>query len=247
MTYLLGKLEPREDTRTLRLASYLDRATLPSVPTALDLTGYVHQPWPMDGNDRLGDCTIAAAAHMVQLWSAMTRLSEVVFPEQLVESVYMQLTGGHDTGLACLDVLNFWRQNGIGGQHILAFASVAPKNRLDVKLALDLFGGSYLGVQLPISAQLQTGPGKTWRSGRGKTAAPGSWGGHCVPIVAYDGLGVSVVTWGFVQKMTWAFVSRYVDECWALLPQDFMQRGNPVSGFDFAALQADLAQIGTEG
>ncbi|HWC46742.1 MAG TPA: hypothetical protein VG868_11575, partial [Casimicrobiaceae bacterium] len=72
----LGKLPVRLDVRTLRLARYVDRAKLPAPPTQLDLTANVPE-WPMYANDRIGDCTIAAAAHMIEAWTAASRARAV--------------------------------------------------------------------------------------------------------------------------------------------------------------------------
>ena len=62
----LGKLPYREDSRTLFIANYLT-PQLPPPPPALDLTRKV-KAWPMYNNDQIGDCTCAAAGHMVELW-----------------------------------------------------------------------------------------------------------------------------------------------------------------------------------
>ena len=66
---MLGKLPSRVDPRTLSLARYLDRELLPAPPPELDLAEQVIS-WPMYANDRIGDCTTAAAAHMVEAWTA---------------------------------------------------------------------------------------------------------------------------------------------------------------------------------
>jgi hypothetical protein len=67
---LLGRLPVRRDVRTLALARYVDRAELPQPPVRLDMTRRV-PGWPMYANDRLGDCTCAAAGHMIEAWPAM--------------------------------------------------------------------------------------------------------------------------------------------------------------------------------
>ena len=79
----LGRLPPRTDVRTLRLGRYVDRAKLPPPPPDLDLASAVHD-WPMYANDRIGDCTIAAAAHMIEAWTAPARGTAVEVGEQPV-------------------------------------------------------------------------------------------------------------------------------------------------------------------
>ncbi len=68
----LGKQPYKHDPRTMRLAKYIDMGALPPAPTELSYADKVH-PWPMYGNDQLGDCTIAAAGHMIELWGAMDK------------------------------------------------------------------------------------------------------------------------------------------------------------------------------
>ena len=65
----LGKLPVRTDVRTLRLRKYVDEPALPTPPASIDLTAHVGD-WPMYANDTRGDCTTAAAGHMIEAWTA---------------------------------------------------------------------------------------------------------------------------------------------------------------------------------
>ena len=110
-----------------------------------------------------------------------------------------------------------------------------------------VFEGCYIGVQLPISAQAQVQNHQPWSVppggpiGDGK---PGSWGGHAVPVVAYDSRGVTVVTWGALQMMTWSFWEAYCDEAYAILSNDYLDgKKKAPSGFSLQELQADLADL----
>jgi hypothetical protein len=71
---------------------------------------------------------------------------------------------------------------------------------------------------------------------------PGSWGGHAVPVVAFDRKGLWVVTWGELLHMTWAFWNVYVDEAYAIVAQDQMNGGgiSPL-GLDIDALERLLS------
>jgi hypothetical protein len=51
----------------------------------------------------------------------------------------------------------------------------------EIATAIWLFGGAYIGVELPISAQNQD----VWDVADGPDAEPGSWGGHAVYLVGY--------------------------------------------------------------
>jgi hypothetical protein len=243
MNFRTGKLAPRVDSRTLRLAAFLLPATLPTPPSALTYASRV-PAWPMYGNDQLGDCTCAAAGHMIELWG---KLEGKTFHPTLkaIEAAYHHLSPG-DQGAVMLDVLNYWRKTGIASHKLFAFAALDLKNTEHVKLGVSMFGGVYLGVNLPISAQGQTGPGKVWDVPPGGVAgvgAPGSWGGHAINVVGYDSAGLDVITWGAVQRVTWSFWSVYADEAWVLLSADW-QHPKASAGIDFAALQRALGQLG---
>src|ERR1035441_10370083 len=62
----LGKSVARHDPRTLLLASYVTR-TLPAPPASFDVTSKV-KAWGMMDNDQIGDCTCAAAGHLLMEW-----------------------------------------------------------------------------------------------------------------------------------------------------------------------------------
>ena len=86
----LGKLPVRTDVRTLRLARYVDRAKLPPPPPDLDLAAAVLH-WPMYANDRVGDCTTAAAAHMIEAWTAPVRGEAVEVSERAVLAAFAKV------------------------------------------------------------------------------------------------------------------------------------------------------------
>src|SRR6476661_8964635 len=123
----LGKLPVRTDVRTLSLARYIESAELPPPPPDLDLAEAVPE-WPMYGNDRIGDCTTAAAAHMIEAWTAPTRGEPVEVSERAVLAAFGRVkqvdrvTG--EEGAVVLDVLAYWRRRGIGGHRIGAFVRV---------------------------------------------------------------------------------------------------------------------------
>ena len=83
----------------------------------------------------------------------------------------------------------------------------------------------------------------TGRAGSTAPTRPGSWGGHAVDVVGYDEAGLTVVTWGALKRMTWAFWGRYGDEAWCVLSPDFLADGRSPQGFDLEALQRDLALV----
>jgi hypothetical protein len=62
--------------------------------------------------------------------------------------------------------------------------------------------------------------------------------------VAYDTRGVTVVTWGALQPMTWSFWEAYCDEACAILSTDYLNdKQESPAGFNMQQLQADLADL----
>jgi hypothetical protein len=241
---MLGKLPVRTDVRTLSLARYVDSSRLPSPPDAFDETSGVDS-WPMYANDRIGDCTTAAAAHMIEAWTAAGQGHTVLISERAVldafEHVKVTDPATGEEGAIELDVLRYWRKEGIGRHRIGAYTRVAVHDHPLVRTAAWLFGGLYIGVQLPLTAQDQAV--WDWAGSLAGRARPGSWGGHAVDVVRYGDQGLTVVTWGRLQKVTWSFWDRYCDEAYCILSDDFLKHGNAPNGFDLAALEADLALV----
>jgi hypothetical protein len=240
----LGKLPARVDPRTLSLARYVDREVLPAPPPALDLSTGVAE-WPMYANDRLGDCTTAAAGHMIEAWTATAAGAAVEISEAAVlaafDAVKIVDPASGAEGAVELDVLKLWRSGGIGGHRVGAFARVSRGDHGLVITGAWLFGGLYIGLQLPLRAGDQDV--WDWEGRLDGPDAPGSWGGHAVDVVAYDEVGLTVVTWGALKRMTWAFWDRYCDEAWCVLSTDYLAAGRSPAGFDLEALRRDLALV----
>jgi len=69
--------------------------------------------------------------------------------------------------------------------------------------------------------------------------------GHAVAAVGYDGADITIVTWGHIKKMTWAFYEAYSDEAWAVLSPDWFKEGrSPRYGFDIDTLAMEIDRIG---
>jgi hypothetical protein len=248
-TVKLGKLAPKHDARTFKLERYVK--LVPPSPPQASYQAHVKN-WPMMLNDSLGDCTCACAGHMIEQWTAYNGGSIITPPDSSILTAY-EAVGGYnpgdpstDNGANILDVLNYWRKTGIDGHKILGYATVNTANLEEVKQAVYLFGNIYLGIQLPISAQSQDG---LWTVADGGTNgspnnAPGSWGGHAIPVVEYDSEELVIVTWGQLWRVSWNFFLDYVDEAYAVLSQDWFDKNQDAfNGFDITTLEADLAGL----
>ncbi len=240
----LGRRHAKTDSRTLRLAKYF-KDGLPAAPPAKDWTKKVKN-WGMMLNDVHACCTIAAAAHAVQVWSAHTQ-GEITIRDSMVMHYFEKWDGYDpsnpktDAGGVELDVLKAWRKSVFDTHKLFAFASVSCTNLEEIRQAIHLFGGVYIGINLPITAKKQA----IWDvvPHGGADARPGSWGGHAVFVPKYEGHGFTCVTWGELKPMTSIFWNKYVDEAHVLLGHDWIEQMGSPAGFDLQELKADVAKI----
>jgi hypothetical protein len=240
-----GRLPAQPARPHLRFSAALSAAAAP--PAVSDwLSPVPAANWGVEGNDAWGDCTCAGVAHK--------RIGDVFVNQGVTLSVstaqtlalYSAVTGFDpnagpsgsnptDQGALCQDVLDFWRKNGFLGEKIIAFAKVDLSNIAEVKQAIAMFGQIYCGFNFPGSAMDQFNAGQPWDVVKGAQIE----GGHCVTIGAYDAGGLECVTWGAVQRLTWAFLGKYFDEAWVIVTPDMV---NAASGDD--ALGLTLFQLG---
>jgi hypothetical protein len=242
-TLRFGKHAPKHDYRTLLLRNYLS-SKLADPPASYDVLSRVYTAlkisdptklFPMDGNDTYGDCTIAALAHAVTVFRGLIGKKKIWDAKSVIKT-YMHLTGGIDSGLNELDVLNYWHSHSVDGDKILAYASIGVKNHTHIKQAIQLFGGVYIGFQVQQNCVEEFNAGKPW------TPGPLTNDGHAVFVTEYDSKGVTVLTWGKTQKATWAWWDECVDEAYAILPPEAKDADFDL-GFNFKQLKADLAEV----
>lgn len=239
----------RQDKRTLLLEKYT--STMPAPPARNFFQERV-RTWEMMGNDALGNCTCAAAGHMIEQWTAYASTEIHPTDAQIIKAY--EDVGGYvpgrpetDQGAVMLDVLNYWRQTGIAGHQIVAYVRVRIASPFQMMAAASLFGNVYLGLQLPLSAKDQFAKGQEWEVAGVPDFdrnQPGSWGGHCVPIVGYDPKRLLCVTWGATKFMSWDFLRAYADEAYAVLTLDWIRKDNvSPSGFNINSLIANMKTV----
>ncbi len=247
LTTKLGKAAPRLDRRTFKLAKYLP-AIIPPPPPEVSWVTKVPK-FPMYLNDELGDCVAAAAGHMINQWTYYATGAEQMPSDGAILKAYEDVGGyipgdpATDNGTSMLDMLNYWRQTGVAGHKILAFVTVDPTRHDEIFSAIQLFGSLYTGIQLPISAQGEA----AWTVPNGGAfgdGSPGSWGGHAIPIMGASPKSYTCITWGQRLKMSHTFFSDYVDECYAVLSIDWLNKtGISPSLLNLDQLKEDLAQL----
>lgn len=242
--FKLGRKAVKTDSRTLKLAKYLS-AGIVSPPVSVDWSKGIYQ-WGMMLNDTLGCCTIAGVGHAIQVLTANAG-TEATVPDSTILQYYENWDGyvdgdpSTDNGGIELDVLNDWKQNGFSGHKLLAFADPAVSNLTEIKQAIALFGGLYIGLSVTDQVmQNNNDPTVPWDVTPQDTID----GGHCVYAVGYDPNFVYIISWGQIYKMTWAYWTANVDEAHALISPDFIAaNGLDAAGFNLTQLRADLAAI----
>lgn len=241
--FRFGRKAVKRDSRTLKLRAYA--GTLPPPPATVDYSKGILQ-FGMMLNDTLGDCTIAGCAHAVQIWTANST-SEITLPDSTILAYYEQWDGyvsgdpSTDNGGVELDVLNDWRKSSFAGHILTAYADPDVTNVTEIKQAINLFLGIYIGMNVTNQVMESAGnPVVAWD----QTGDTSSAGGHAVYVVGYDATYFYFVSWGQVYKMTLAYWQANVDEAHALMSPDLLgSSGLSASGFNTSQLLADLAAI----
>jgi hypothetical protein len=231
--FKLGRLE-KVAVDLAPLHTYFDNGTLPVAPPKCTYALKVN--YPMCDNDRLGCCVLAGHIHLTQALTYEIAGQYVVPNGEAIQTEYFSLTGGADTGLVESTFLTTAQKAPICGSQVDVFCPFDHTQIDHVKSVIYTFGGAFLGVTLPQSAQNQF-PG-TW------TVVPGSpiVGGHCIVAVGYDAQYVYVVTWGRVIRCTWEWFATYVDEAYAIIYTEEVQKNRgPLKQLDITRLRADIA------
>ena len=229
----LGRLPKDESTQVLAMKKYAPN--LPAPLAAVTNSAKVAQPWGMMLNDNEGDCTIAAIGHAIQTWTANNGNEQTVADAD-VQTAYVAVTGAegaaydpttgaNDNGCQMTDVLPYMQNTGLGGHKIGPWVAVDHTNHNELMLAIQWFGGIYIGVGLPLASQTQTiwtVPNKIRFPRLKHQWQPGSWGGHAIFVVDYDATYLTCVTWGALQKMSWAWFDAYCDEAYGIVSPDWV-------------------------
>lgn len=237
-----GRLAPDPDKPHLKYAAIV-HDDLPQPPPAADWLSTVPPgAWGMCANDRYGDCTCAGVAHK-RIGDVYVNHNGQVLTVTDTDTLglYTDITGFNpddpstDQGAMCQDVLAYWRKHGFLSEKPVAFAKVNVHDETEVKQAIAAFGQLYCGFEVPGTAMDQFNNGQPWDVVKGSSIE----GGHCVTVGAYDEDGLTCVTWGTTQKMTWAFFKEYFDEAWIVIGPDML---DPKTGLDHLGVSLDALE-----
>lgn len=248
MPLKLGRKPNDPSKPRIRLAAHLNVASPP--PDEAMWTGV--PDWGVLMNDQLGDCTCAGDGHLAEILTFYGQGTETVITDAEVLAAY-EAVGGYDPnagppgsnptdqGATVQAALGYLRKPGIGGVAIAAFAEVDPGNLTEIKAACAELGPLSAGVNLPAVAQQQFGDGQPWDV---VADDGGIEGGHCIVLAGYDPEFLYFVTWGKVQKATYAWWAKYGEEIWAVVARDWVSpKGDDPEGVNMASLGAEFAEL----
>jgi hypothetical protein len=241
----LGKRAPRRSLKALPLSAYMISSSVAFPPKiAYERT----MAYGMLANDSLGDCTIAAALHMQMVWASVARAGSVPsFTDDDAIELYSAIGGyvlgnaSTDNGCVETDVLNYWKSSGMKGNRIAGYATIDVTNIDQLKAAVYVFGGAYIGIQVP-SYIMQVPAGGSWSltPGADKTIE----GGHAIPVVGYGSRGVTILSWGTSYTFNYQFWADNCDEAYAVVDPLWIEESGVSPGdLELQELISDLAAV----
>lgn len=247
MRGVLGRVPSRHDPRTFRLANYLADGQYAAPPPARDWISKTRFSW--FENSSLGTCTCAALCHMLQAHATQQGVAMTISDADVL-AMYSAIGGyvvGHpetDRGAQMIDALRYLKSTGIAGHKVGAYVRVDTHNLVEVRAAINLFGGLYVGANMPNRVTSQVVWDLVPVDERDTRDDPGSMGGHAFTLLKYDRLHYGLATWATTYAAANAWVDMYVDEAWAIIEQTWVADGKLApNGFDVDRLQSDLARL----
>jgi hypothetical protein len=245
--YQYGKLDARIPVGLRRFFTYLTDplpAGPPSVTPPQAPPGVADPdasyPFGMLANDRLGCCTWAAQVHLRMANAVQNAEAETVWPTATaVGDGYLAFDGGQDNGCDEAAIMDLWTTTGMLGDKALAYGRLREHYLAELRSCIAIFGGVYLGADMPTPAQNQFNSGVPWAL-TDTADDQNIEGGHAFCAVGYDEHYLYVVTWGRVQAVTWQWWEVYGTEAWVVITSE---DAAAKAGVNLPLLQADLAKI----
>jgi YD repeat-containing protein len=230
--FKLGKLKAEFSDQDLMFRNLMRAVAIPE-SYDWDVLNANVVPFPMFDNDRLGCCVMSGRAHQTLRFEYQEQRRLITITDSEVEKEYFKETGGYDSGLVVSQSLKKWRTTGwtaAGNNYkIKAYSRLDLYNRSQIKAGMYSDLGVGIGFDVPQSAITQFNAGEPWTVVNNDG---GSVGGHYVYCVAYDSTGITCVTWGQRQFMSWEFWDKYTDEAWAIIDAKDTRHNHGIINFD---------------
>jgi len=240
-----GRLPYKHDKRTLKFRNIINRQDREAkIPAQYDWGSRIkpNHNWGDYGNLKLDNCTFATAAHAIIIWKSY-KAEKIYRPgvKKIIEDYSKLIKDKRDSRkisaildsggkpLAAVKVLNHWRKKGIDGHKIVAFAKLTFNNKKqlkeEVKRVIYLYGGCYIGIDIPKSVEKQWQENKKWTVIHRVPAGDARrriWFSHALLATGYNEKELRVITFGKEETMTWEFFEKYVDEAYAVFDEKFL-------------------------
>ena len=250
MTLKLG-LQPFVPSNRDALFSTFTTTQMPKLPSHFGHSSLLPSDIGMFGNDRLGDCAAAEAAHGVMLTSQLGGNPMARFTDKEVIAFYSAVTGynpadpNSDQGTDYRIMLDYLRKTGItdadGIVHkIGAYVLLEPGNLTELDQALYIFGNVPIGVEMPSSAMDQFNRSVPWDVVQGAQVE----GGHAIGgIEKLSATKYLFTTWGRKQKVTKRFLEKYMTQAWAVVSPEALKGDKSAEGYDTIQLNEFIAAL----
>ena len=228
--------KPAQFPAGLRDLTYYVAGDLPKPPASMTVPQVAS--WGMLGNDQYGDCGVAGLEHVFMADAGDTHENESFPGDQQAVKYYLSYTGGQDSGVVLSDYLTYVRQHGYYGHAVKAFAPVTVHDVPTLQTAIWMYDAAYTGIAVTQAMMDAFGNGEPWTL---EMAQQEVIGGHCIPLVGYDGRYLTAVTWGGLQQIEYAAWHAMSSEAWAVIAGE--EASGDGHGVNLAALEADLNKL----
>ena len=182
------------------------RASFPAATLPIDWTKGGTLSYPMDDNDTLGDCMVAAALHADNTFTGNVG-TESTFSDAVTKAWYLALSGG-DNGLDEGTLLTGWTKglDGVADANILDHVDIDPTDAVGMQASMKSQFGVLFMLAVPDAWVNNFITGGLWDAGTGIKADENN--GHGVWLSGCDAAARwKVQTWGTYCWMTQAGVS----------------------------------------
>lgn len=254
----LGALLGKRDPRNLHMGNYIDksRLTLPS-SRIVDWDSDVLSSYQMFGNDKAGDCVIAAKGNFVVGAAAKTGDACHITTEDVLNHYskitnYDPVTGRNDNGTNPEDALRYFSKLPEGDPfRVIAWGEVNFTD-LEEMLAVNyIFGGVYTAYYLPTNSISQFQNNEPWHVNYlpWHESLKGSAGGHMVMTRFVNLSGpkadIRTITWAKQQAMSEEWHRKYCAVAYFMINEKWIadNTGLTPAGFDLEKLLFDSAVL----
>lgn len=257
MAYMYGRRPPK-NAPALRFASFQQPGAVPAYPPSEDYLATL-PGWQMLGNDAVGDCNAVTWANMRRLVTGTLATEYYPSQEQVWEFYQTQNPGfdpngsqdtngpgsQDDQGMDIQTGLEYLHsEGGPDGVQAVAFAKVDHTQMPQVKAALAIFGGLWLGINVLEANQREFADGKPWSD------VPGSpiEGGHAILGGGYE-TDIKFITWAQETEFAESFWDGVVEgrplveEAWVVIWPEHLGTAGFEQGIDQSQLAADYLAL----